>query len=151
MTPRRRFLVVLAAGLAPWVAVTGPGGVEGLVFAWGLLDPATLHVVSVFDYLFRFTGGPASLPGYLLAWPTGAALYVAAAVSAGGGLFGVEDRRVTGGLLALAGLDALFVSAGLVRAGVSAWPVGAVVLWAVAAVVYGDDLRRAVGRTRPQA
>lgn len=132
MSARR---LAFAAGpvAIPWTVLVSPGGdlTVDLVFAWGLLDPETLHAVTITDYLFEHTAG---LPEHLLAWPTSVLLWLLAAASvAGGVVVGQEDRRITAGLFVLAGLAALRFSAGIgLHGGPVALPVAAVVLWLLA-------------------
>ena len=110
----RRLLAFLLVGVTPWTVVAGPGGV-GLVFLFGLQNPATAHFVSLPEYLFVLTSG---LPDRLLAWPASSLLYV-------GGL-GVEvvdrfrggsvpggDASLAAGLFGLAGLAHLAFAFGL--------------------------------------
>lgn len=135
----RRLAAVLALAAVPWTVLAYDGGV-GFVFAWGLVNPAPPHVVPLPEYLFRLSGGAAGLPRRLLAWPVSALLYVGAAASAAAGRVGREDRRVTGGLLALAGVGHLAFAVGTGRPGLAAVPVGPVLLWAVAWWGYRDRL-----------
>ncbi|MFC7045843.1 TIGR04206 family protein [Halobacteriaceae archaeon GCM10025711] len=130
-TSRRRLAALLAPAVLPW-SLFFFGGDLRLVFAWGLVNPGSVHVVTLWEYLFSFTMGPASLPGRLLAWPVGTLLYVLALASAFGGRVLREDRRLTVGLLALAGGSHLGFAVGNSRPGTVAVPVGVVVLWAVA-------------------
>lgn len=142
----RRLLAVLAVGLLPWTVLQWDGGF-GFVFVFGLVNPDAPHLVLLPDYLFRLTGGPASLPRRLLAWPVGGLLWSLAAASAAGGVaVDREDSRVTGWLLVLAGGSLLWFSTGLGRPDLLALPVGTAVLWAVAWVWYGSSLLRVVGR-----
>lgn len=125
----RALLPVLALAGLPWVVLTG-GGLR-LVFAWGLVTPDPFHLVTLPDYL-RYAGGTAALPRRLFAWPTSVLLFLAAFASAAAGVAGREDRRLTAGLLALAGASQLTFALGLTRGGVVGWPVGALALWTVA-------------------
>lgn len=136
---RRRVVALLAAGLLPWVVVVS-GGEVGLVFAWGLADPAAPAVTTLPAYV-RLTGGLA-VSRHLVAWPVAAGLYLAAVASAAAAAAGREDRRVTAGLLVLVGTTLLPVAAGIGRpAGVAAAPVGTAVCWAAAWVGWPDGLR----------
>lgn len=143
MTSGPRLAAVAAAGLLPWVVVIGqgPGAAVSLVFSFGLVNPAPLHVTPLPTYLLVLTRG---LPESLLAWPVAALLYGLAFASASSArVAGREDRRVTGGLLVLAGLSLLPVAATVGRpATVVAVPLGTVGLWLVAWVGYGDALVR---------
>lgn len=120
--------VCLLAGL-PWTVVVS-GGALTLVFPFGLVDPGSLHLTTTVDYTYAHTRG---LPGYLLAWPVGAALYALAVGSVlGGALFGREDRRVTAALLVLAGGAHLFHALGLSQGlRTVALPAGTLACWAV--------------------
>ncbi|GAB3706840.1 TIGR04206 family protein [Halorubrum pallidum] len=91
-----------------------------------------------------------SLPPSIRAWPLAIGFHLLAAGSALSGVaLGREDRRVTGGLLALAAGASLWVSVGLaLRFGVGTTvglltvvPVGALATAAVAVAAYGRDLR----------
>lgn len=141
-TSPRAAVALVALLFVPWTVVITAGG-TGLVFAWGLVNPVALHVTSLPAYLFVHTAG---LPDYLLAWPIGVVIYVGGLLSAlGGTLFGREDRRLTGGLLVLAGVSELGFAIGIGRpSGVVAIPVGTVLLWLVAWWWYGPALSRAV-------
>lgn len=148
MTARVRLVAIAIAGLLPWVVVVGegPAASVSLVFSFGLVNPAPLHLTTLPDYLLVFTSG---LPESLLAWPVATLLWVGALVSALVGLASTrEDRRLTGGLLVLSGVSLIPVTVAVGRpAGVTAVPVGTVALWAVAWWGYGDALRR-IGRPR---
>ena len=142
MTARGRLAAVAAAGVVPWLAVLS-GGSFGLVFSFGLVNPATGHVTTLPSYLLVLTRG---LPDALLAWPVASLLWLAALAAA---LLATvadrEDGRLTGGLLVLAGASLLPVAGTVGRpATVTALPVGTLALWAVAWWAYGDALVRAV-------
>ena len=126
----------------PWAIVFTPGE-TGLVFPWGLVNPRTGHVTTITDYLFVHTLGR---PDYLLAWPVGVVLYLAALLSAlSGVVVGREDRRLTGGLLLFAGVAELGFVLGTGRpVGVVTLPVGTALLWTIAWWVYADDLREVI-------
>ncbi|MDZ7702600.1 MAG: TIGR04206 family protein [Halobacteriales archaeon] len=135
----RAAAAVVAVGVLPWLVVLS-GDSVGFVLSVGLLNPATGHLTTLPAYLFELTRG---LPEPLLGWPVATLLWLAAVVSAlVGRAVGREDRRLTGGLLVLAGLSLLPLAVAVGRPrGVSALPVGAVGLWAVAWWGYGDALR----------
>jgi uncharacterized protein (TIGR04206 family) len=128
-TDRRRAALVLAAGLVPWAIIPYETG-AAVVFSFGQATSTPLVVQPVTRYLLG--GGP--LPRSLLAWPMATLLYLLGVVSAGLALMEAEDRRVTAGLFALAGLDLLYfaVTFSSVRLRVVALPVGVVLLWLVA-------------------
>jgi hypothetical protein len=121
-----------------------------LVFPWSLInvtprDPVqTLHVFSIVEYLGTATMSYGGLPASLRAWPVALALHMLAVVSAGmGWAFGREDRRVTAGLLTLAGGASLWVAIGLgnrigatVGADPVVTPVGAVTTWVIVVILY---------------
>jgi len=135
-SPARRPLALLAVALLPWsVLTTGE-----LVFAWGLVTTDPVHVTTLTDYLFVYTMG---LPTRLLAWPVAVLLYLLALASAAVGAVGPEDRRVTAGLLVLAGASHLRFSVGLARPGALAVPTGTVLLWLAAWWFHWPDLRDA--------
>ncbi|MFB6361904.1 MAG: TIGR04206 family protein [Halobacteriales archaeon] len=141
MTGRSGLAVIAVAGLLPWVVVFGERGSMTLVFAFGLLNPDAVHLTWLWSYLTTLTRG---VPQSLLAWPVATLLWVGAL---GSGLAGVatnrEDRRVTGGLLVLAGGSLLPVALTVGRpASITAVPVGTVLLWAIGWWRYGDALRR---------
>lgn len=136
---RRRFLVLLVLSLFPWTVLIG----ESLtfVFSFGLLNTRPFHLTTLYEYL-RFTGGFAALPAFLRAWPVSVLLYLASLASALGGVLGREDPRVTGGLLALAGVSHVSLAVGLSRGiGRVAVPIGTVLLLAVAWWLYWPQIR----------
>ena len=140
-TPRKRLLAVFALLAVPWT-VLSLGDEYTLVFGFGLFNTNPPQLVTIYEYLFRFTAGLATLPDYLLAWPTSLLLYCGALASALGGVFGFEDRRVTAGLLVFAGFTQISVAFGLSRAlGRLAIPLGTGVLWVVAWWFYWPALR----------
>jgi uncharacterized protein (TIGR04206 family) len=140
VTPRRRLVAVLALLCVPWSVLTFAAGDVTLLFAWGLVDPGSAGVTSLYHFLFVHTAG---LPAFILAWPLSVALYLLAVGSASGAaVVGREDPRVTGGLLVLAGVTQVSLARGFsVQPGRSAWPVGALALAAVAWWVYWPRVR----------
>ncbi|KAB1196864.1 MULTISPECIES: TIGR04206 family protein [Haloferax] len=130
-----RLVLVLVVGVVPWSVQTFSTGATTLLFAWGLLTPSPLSITTITDFFFRYTAG---LPDYILVWPVGVVCYVVAVASAlSGTIFGREDVRITAAGLALAGVTQLEVARGFsVQPGRTAWPLGTVVLWAVAGFVY---------------
>lgn len=131
--PRRlgRLVAILTVGVLPWTVVV-TGGDATLVFSLALVDPAVPTFTDVYSYAFVYTR---ELPAYLLAWPLGAGLYLLALASVLlGTVAGVEDRRVTAGLLVLVALTQASVAWGFTtRPGYVGVPVGAV---AAALVVW---------------
>ena len=143
MGPKRRLLALLVLGVLPWTVLFGSGAFT-VVFPFGLLNIDPLHLTNLYDYL-RFAGGFAALPGFLQASPVSVLLYAASLVSALAGVVWREDPRVTGGLLALAGLSHASHAVGLSRGvGRLAVPVGAVCAVAVAWWLYWPAIRRSV-------
>ncbi|WP_368280394.1 TIGR04206 family protein [Halomarina oriensis] len=93
-------LVVLALGVVPWTVVAGRD--LTVVFAFGLLNDDPWSLVWLPDYLrFSSYGRSAAIE----AWLVGVGIYAAAVVSALAGVVGWDDRRLTGGLLVLAGVS----------------------------------------------
>lgn len=133
--PSTRLFAVLAPAVVPWSFQWYTTGGATLVFAWGLVTTDPVHFTTLFNFLFRYTRG---LPPFILAWPLGVGCYLVAVISAGTGrVTGFEDVRLTAAALALAGLTQLELARGFsVQPGRTAWPVGTVVLWAVAGYVY---------------
>ena len=105
-----------------------------LVFAWGLLNTNPVNVTTLAAFV-RYTQG---LPDYILVWPIGVACYLVAVASAAVGVVaGREDSRLTAAGLVLAGVTQLELARGFsVQPGRMAWPLGTVLLWAVAVYVY---------------
>ncbi|PSP54363.1 TIGR04206 family protein [Halobacteriales archaeon QS_1_67_19] len=136
MAGSRRLLALVALAGVPWTVLAA----GDLVFAWGLVATDPVHVTTLPDYLFVYTMG---LPRRLLAWPVSAVLYALAVGNAGLGQLGArfEDRRVTGGLLALAGASHLWFAVGLASPGLLAVPLGTVLLWTAAWWFHWPDLR----------
>ena len=126
---RRRAALVLAAGVVPWAIIPYERG-AALLFSAGQVTSQPLVFQPVYRYLVQ--GGPLSQP--LLAWPMATFLYLLGLLSVGLALVGQEDRRVTAGLFALAGLDLLYfaVAFSSVRLRVIAFPIGVVALWLAA-------------------
>lgn len=150
---------VLAIAALVFVPVTGvDAGADRftLVMQWGffhLVTPfadATPVTYPLWTFFAEQPRSFASLPKSIQAWPLALGLHVVALGSALlGATVGREDRRVTGGLLVLAGIATLWVTLGIAfRFGVgfdagllSVLPIGAAGTWAVAGVLYREDLR----------
>lgn len=135
---RHRLGALLAVGVIPWLVVPYPGAFD-LVFAWGLFAGRTGAFVSVLDYLFVHTSGPASLPGHLLAWPLAVLFYLCALVSASLSAVSREDRRITAGLLVLAAAMNVRLWWGLPTGG-STLPLGAASLLVIVWWFHAADL-----------
>jgi len=127
--PPRPTVLLLAAGVSPWVLIPYDAGL-GLVFSFGLVTPEPYHLQTVREYLTATQ----ALPRWLLAYPTASGLYAGALASRALALTGHEDRRVTTGLLTLAGLDLLYFGVSFTerRLGIVAIPVGIALLWLAA-------------------
>jgi uncharacterized protein (TIGR04206 family) len=128
---RRDLVALLALAAVPWSVQVFVVGEFTFLFPWGLFNTNPLHVTTIWDFLFRYTVG---LPNYILAWPLGVVLWLAAVASAAlGAAIGREDPRVTAGLLVLAGVTQLSVAVSFsVQPTRTAYPTGTVALWAVA-------------------
>jgi uncharacterized protein (TIGR04206 family) len=128
-------LAFVAAAALPWSVQVFSGRDATFLFAWGLVntDPVTLTTLPAF--LFVYTQG---LPEYIVAWPLSVALYLlAGAVALVGRRLGRADHRVPAGLLAVGAVLQVQLAWGFsVQPNRVAWPVGAVVLLAVAALQY---------------
>jgi len=138
----RRLGAILALAVLPWTVAVA--GTVTFVFPFALVDPNTGAVTTIITYYVVYT---TSLPQYLQAWGIGVALYLLAAGSATSGVvFGVEDRRLTAGLLVLAGLTQLSLAHGFSRQpGRFAVPLGTVLCFAVVWWFDWPALRAAVG------
>ena len=123
---------MLALGIVPWTVVAGSD--LTYVFPFGLLNDDPWSLVWVHDYL-RFS--PYGRSAAIESWLIGAGIYVGALASALGGVVRREDRRLTGGLLVLAGVSQFpLVQAFSRRPGVLAVPVGSVLLLVAAWWLY---------------
>lgn len=120
----RRLAGLVALGLVPWTVLL-VGDRATLVFAFGFLDADSLHLVWLPELLARGGGLPRN-PELL---PLGVLFYGAALASAAGGAAGREDPRLTGGLLALAGVTHLGVAYSVLhRAAYTPLPLGTLLL-----------------------
>lgn len=146
----RRLPALVLPGVLPWAVVTWPGGYY-LVFAAGW----TMGGVSSFQWLPSIlaaggSGAPAVGP-----WLVGLLLYGLALASAALALVDREDRRLTTGLLSLAGASVLlFAVRSSAQRGILAVPVGVVTLWVAALYVHGGQipwLSDALGRLGSRA
>lgn len=134
-----RAAVLLLAGILPWGVVTWSNGFY-LVFVFG----STRVGFSGFNVLSVPLFAPIT-PGFTVARAIGALCYLLALGSAVLGRFDLEDRRVTAGLLFLAGVSALQFALELNgQRGILVLPIGVVTLWVAALVAYrGARLRKA--------
>ncbi len=145
---RRSLAAVLLLLVVPWTVVQYGGGDVDFLFLWGLVNSSPWHLTDLFAYLTVYTAGFESLPPRLQAWPAGSGLYLLAVGSAA--LAALSDRgdpRLTAGLLALAALVHLRVTAGLSRVGEQPLPVGALLALGVAWWVYRTDTTPGSGST----
>ncbi|MFC6836014.1 TIGR04206 family protein [Halomarina ordinaria] len=137
-SPVRRLLVLLALGVVPWTVVLVAGEAT-LVFPFGLVNTAPLHLTTLPDFL-TFTGG--GVPTFLQSWVVGAVLYCCALASAAVGTVWREDPRLTGGLLALAAVTQFPLVLGFAqRLGYTALPVGTLLLLLAAWWLYWPAVR----------
>jgi uncharacterized protein (TIGR04206 family) len=136
--PALAFVVALAV---PWSVQVFTGRDATLLFAWGLVNTNPYTLVTLPEFLFVYTRG---LPGFILAWPLSVGLYALAAGSAVvGWRFRRADPRVTAGLLVCAAVLQVQLAWGFsVQPNRVAWPVGSIVLVAVAAVHYRATTER---------
>lgn len=138
--PGRRFLLVVAVGVAPWTVLVFDGGVS-FVFPWVLVTVPPFGVTTLPDYVFKYT---ARLPPTLRAWPMSTVLYACALASATASAWWREDRRLTAGLLVLAGLSHLAFTIGLANPSQLTIPTGPLLISLVVWRVYWPDLRAIV-------
>jgi len=144
----RRFVGLLLVGLPPWTVIrfVDPGGVIGYesYYTYGLgtlFGPVGAHFVLLPTYLARVA---VVGPYWRQLWPTSGFLFACTLASAALGLVGREDRRVTAGLLAMAGAASVVHAAGLAayNGRLSVLPVGALLAWNAVALGYRDALAR---------
>jgi uncharacterized protein (TIGR04206 family) len=129
MNAKRRLLAILVLGIIPWSVIT-TGGFVMLVFPFGFVNVDPWHLLTLPEYL-RFSGGLTTR--YIGMWPIGTLLYAVTLVSAVSGVFGYEDRRLTGGFLVSTALSQIpFVLGFAQRLKYSAYPVGIVLMFVVA-------------------
>ena len=135
-------LGLLAVLAVPWSVQVFSGRDATFVFAWGLVNTNPPMVTTLPEFLLLYTRG---LPEYILAWPLSVGVYAAALASAGVGWWtGLEDPRVTAGLLVVAAVAQAQLAWGFsIQPNRVAWPIGSVVLVVVAAIHY-----RATGGAR---
>ncbi len=137
----RRLLLVLALAFVPWTVILGPD--LTFVFPFGLVNDNPWFLVRIDDYL-RLSGYGRF--AYIDAWVIGAVLYAVALLSALLGVLGVEDRRLTAGLLVFAGVSQFPLALGFSRRlDYVALPVGSVLLLAAAWWLYWPAVRAWVG------
>jgi uncharacterized protein (TIGR04206 family) len=129
--PNRRLLAVLALGVLPWNLVGAPGAWTAFLSVGFVNLAPPRNLVTIYDYVFVFTRG---LPEFILAWPLGLVMYIAALGAAIIAVFDLEDPRVTAGLLALFAVSqAVFARGFASRSGYTVIPIAtitaAVVVW----------------------
>ncbi|WP_435146450.1 hypothetical protein [Halobaculum sp. P14] len=130
-SPRRVLAAVLLCGLVPWSIQVSPGSRAFLRFAWGgvSLDPVVAR--TLLTYL-AYSSSP-----LLGRWVAAAACWLLAVGSAALGFVDAEDGRVTAGLLAVAGAANVVVASSFAASPAQrTYPVGSLLLWAVAAWRY---------------
>jgi uncharacterized protein (TIGR04206 family) len=136
-TARRRLLTLLALAVVPWTVVF-IGSELTLFFPFGVLNTNPLELVDVYSW---FAGG-GRLPRSPDLLPLSYVFYTLALASVAAGLLGREPRRLTAGLLVLAGVSHLGVSYSVLhRLRYTPVPVGALLLVAAAWWFYWPDLR----------
>ncbi|MFB6185647.1 MAG: TIGR04206 family protein, partial [Halobacteriaceae archaeon] len=125
-------------GLAtPWTIYIVPNGEPSFVFAWGLVNIAPLHIVTLPTYLLTLTNNPLTLPQRLLAWPISTGLYGLAIGNYLLQFFDLEDQRLTAGLLFLAAGNLLFFTLGTtVFPKVIGLPIGTVIVGFIGILLY---------------
>ncbi|WP_096390893.1 TIGR04206 family protein [Halopenitus persicus] len=133
-----------------------------LVSLWGLVTVAiapggdvAVSGYPIWRYLLEQPLSFGALPTSVRAWPLALAFHLLALASAATGVaWGREDRRVTAGLLVLAGIASLSVAVGIgSRYGLgplgAVWrvvPMAAIGAWGCAIALYGPALRELLGR-----
>lgn len=135
-SPPRRLFVLFVAGVVPWTVVLGDGATFVHAFGIVTLDPPS--VTNLYTYLFVLTDG---LPRRLQVWPASVLLYLSAVASGIGGVLGREDVRLTAGLLVMAGIAQAQLAFGLLRVGVTALPIGSILLWAIVWWMYWETVQ----------
>jgi len=136
--PRRRLVAVVAAGLLPWT-ILFIGDELTVLFTFGLFNTNPPQLVSIVDYLVRYTD---ALPSFIESWGTGVLLYLLALGSAASGVFWREDHRITALALLGAALSQVGVAVGFSRRmGTLALPLGTIGLLAVAWWYYWPLVR----------
>jgi len=143
----QRLLALFVVGAVPWTVIrwTNPDGTVGYdaYFSYGLgtvLGPLGRH----FTFLPTYLDHAVISAYWQQAWPTGAFLFACALASAALSVVDREDRRVTAGLLIMAGAAELLHVVGLSRYNprLLVLPIGTALLWGVALSTYRDALRR---------
>lgn len=129
---RRRAVALSLAGLFPWAAVVWAEGFY-LVFSFGW----THRALSGFTVLPSILLAPRISTAFVEAWGFASALYVLALGSAALDRWWRGDRRVTAGLLFLAGVNVLWFTLSLSgQRGITVLPLGLCTLWPAAAYEY---------------
>jgi uncharacterized protein (TIGR04206 family) len=136
--PGSSLLGLLALWVVPWTVVPYPSGVN-LIFPWASATTNPLHVTPLWWFIARNPGGIEQLPPRLFAWPLATLLLVVAVLGALAGRIGREDRRLTAGVLVLAGVVHLRVTVGLAGIGETAVPIGPLLAFGVASWHYAGS------------
>ncbi|WP_430505162.1 TIGR04206 family protein [Haloparvum sp. PAK95] len=149
-------LAIAALVFVPVTAIEAGPDRFTLVMQWGFLHlvtpfaDASTHAYPLWTFFAEQPRSFGSLPKSIQAWPLALGLHAVALASALlGATVGREDRRVTGGVLVLAGIATFWVTLGVAhRFGVgldaglfSVLPIGAAGTWAVVGVMYRADVR----------
>lgn len=128
----RRWAFLLAPLVLPWAVVTWEGGAY-TVFALGWIDVG-FRVGTVLTYLAQ---GSFELRTFTVAYPLALALYLAALVAARWDPLEEATSALVSGLLVLSGLNVGFYALGIAgQAGLAAYPLGLLWLWAAGALEY---------------
>ncbi|MFB6177477.1 MAG: TIGR04206 family protein [Halobaculum sp.] len=123
---------VTLAGLLPWSVQSFVGGEIFLRFAWGGVSFEPAFTVQLLAEYPLFAGPP-----ILFQWALSTGVWLLALASAASARIGLEDPRVTVGLLAVAGLLNLSVALDFgIQPSRTGYPTGTLFLWAVAVWRY---------------
>jgi uncharacterized protein (TIGR04206 family) len=141
----RRLAVLVALALVPWTVLVSAD--LTFVFPVGLVNSNPWVFLPTHEYLANTRG----VAPFQEAWLVGSALYGVALLSAAGEALGRGDRRLTGGLVALAGLGQLpMVVVWSRQFGRTAFPAGSLLLLAVAWWWYWPAFVRAFSDPEPE-
>ena len=136
----RRLVVLAVLGLVPWTVLVSTD--LTFVFSAGIVNSNPWVFLSTPEYLANTRG----VAPFIEAWLVGSALYGAALVSAAAEALGRGDRRLTGGLVALAALGQVpLVLVWGRQFGRTALPAGSLLLLAAAWWYYWPAFREGLG------